>query len=65
MAEHTPYTSEYSKPHESEACPETHVDQIHFGEDGEHEPELDVHHITDPGAVEMGQETYDWHQHNR
>lgn len=62
MAEHSPNTSEYSAPHTSDAEPETHVDQLHFGDDGKHESQYDVHHITDPGAVQMGQETYDWHQ---
>jgi hypothetical protein len=65
MAEHSPNTSEYSAPHESTACPETHVDQLHFGDNGQHESQYDVHHITDDGAVSMGRETYDQHQSNK
>lgn len=64
LAEHSPNTSEYSAPHTSDAEPETHVDQLHFGEDGRHESQHDIHHITDSGAVQMGKETYEWHQNH-
>ncbi|MES3004648.1 MAG: hypothetical protein V4690_00885 [Patescibacteria group bacterium] len=62
MANHSPNTSEYSKPHESEGEPKTHVDQYHYDESGKHDTRLDNDHITDPGPVQMGQETYEWHQ---
>lgn len=65
MAKHSENTSEYSKPHTSDAEPREHVDQLHFGQDGKHDSESskhDVHHITDPGAIDMGRETYEHHQ---
>lgn len=65
MAEHSPNTSEYSKPHESAAEPNTHVDQYSYGPDGKEDRSLRQDHITDPGAIEMGQETYKWHRSQR
>ena len=62
---HSEFTSEYSKPHTSDGCPEVHVDQLHFGEDGKHDSRLDVDHITDPGAIEMGQQTYELHKEKK
>ncbi len=62
---HSENTSEYSKPHTSSGCPEEHVDQLHFAEEGKHDSRLDVDHITDTGAIQMGQETYDFHQSNK
>lgn len=62
MADHSPNTCEFSKPHTSDACPETHVDQYSYGEDVHEVRSMRVDHITDPGAVSMGQQTYEWHQ---
>lgn len=62
MAKHTPFTSEMSKPHTSDAHPEVHVDCIAFGADGKQDPRLCVDGITDKGSISLGQETYDHHQ---
>ena len=61
---HSPNTSEISKPHVSPGHPETHVDTIHFDENGVHSKEIaknDVDGITDPETIKMGEETKAWH----
>lgn len=65
MAIHWPFTSEYSKPHSSDAEPETHVDQHSYGADGQKDNSLTVAHITDQNAIDMGQQTYEWHQEQK
>ena len=62
MGKHTPNTSEYSKPHESKAEPERHVDQHHYDEKGRKDEDLGKAHITDKNAVEMGRQTHELHQ---
>lgn len=62
MAKHTPFTSEMSKPHTSDAHPEVHVDCIHYGADGKQDSRLCVDGITDKGSISLGQDTYDHHQ---
>ncbi len=62
---HTPNSSEFSKPHTSDDHPEKHVDQMHFDSNGNHDKTHDNDGITDPNAVQMGQETYEWHQDNK
>jgi len=64
-SKHHENTSEYSKPHTSDAHPEEHVDSMSFGEGGNRAPEHDVDGITDEGAKVMGQQTYDLHQENK
>lgn len=65
MAEHYENTCEMSKPHESTAHPETHVDEMAFGKNGERETQYDTDGITDPGSVSLGEETYQYHQRNK
>jgi hypothetical protein len=62
---HTPNTSEISKPHTSAAEPEEHVDALHFDEEGKHVRDVDTNHLTDPGLIKMGEETYDKHQEDK
>lgn len=64
-SKHYENTSEMSKPHTSDSHPEEHVDSMAFGEGGNRAPEHDVDGITDEGAKEMGQQTYDLHQENK
>ncbi len=59
---HSPNTSEYSKPHSSAAEPQLHVDQHHYGSNGQKDNSLTNAHITDKGAVSMGKETYEHHK---
>lgn len=62
---HAPNTSEFSKPHTSKSHPETHVDNLHFGENGKRRPDLDVDGITDPGAISYGEQLHKHHQEKK
>lgn len=57
MGKHTPFTSEPSKPHESKAEPDTHVEIYHYGEDGKEDKDLTVRHVTDEDTVKYGERT--------
>jgi hypothetical protein len=65
MAEHSPNTSELSKPHESLTHPHTHVDNLHFDQNGKHDPRLDVDGIIDPGSIRTGQHIYEMYQEEK
>lgn len=54
MSKHSPFTSEPSRPHSSQAEPREHVDIHHYGEDGKKDNSLTVPHVTDKDHVEYG-----------
>lgn len=65
MADHSPNTSELSKPHESRDHPFIHVDNIHYGSNGQQDRSLRVDGISDSGSIQAGQYIYDLHQEDK